>query len=189
MSGRFSPIPELRRPDGDLLIAFLSGNGVYFSQPLDDDWYRATQPGPAIEWTELTGSHDSYIPTEPASPMGCVQQWQWCKSGNTPQCGPLASHFDALYGAAPLFNLTTEDLDPERPSVPQELGTRLIWPALVTFEYPTFLGPLLEHFGSEALASRSRFLTGVQWGLPVNQWQLDVIQWWNTMQAAVQASW
>lgn len=37
-SSDFAPVPELFRPDGDLSISFLSGNGVLFDGPMDDDW-------------------------------------------------------------------------------------------------------------------------------------------------------
>ncbi|KAI0154922.1 hypothetical protein GGR57DRAFT_502110 [Xylariaceae sp. FL1272] len=186
--GEWTPIPELWRSDGNVLIAFLSGNGVHFSEQMDDDWYRATQLDTDIHWTAIPGNKQAYRPTLAASPLGCVEQWQWCKSGDSLECGPLSSEFDALYQAASLFNLTSEDLDPARPSVPSELGTRLIWPVVLTFEYPTFMGTLIEHFGSRALASQSRLHSGIQWALPDNQWQLDVIQWWYTILATVQAA-
>jgi hypothetical protein len=35
----FLPISQLFRPDGDFTLIFLSGNGVLFNGPMDDDWY------------------------------------------------------------------------------------------------------------------------------------------------------
>ncbi|KAI1265848.1 hypothetical protein F5Y18DRAFT_416731 [Xylariaceae sp. FL1019] len=173
--GEWTPIPELWRSDGNVLIAFLSGNGVHFGELMDDDWYRATQLDTDIHWTAISGNKQGYRPALAASPLGCVEQWQWCKSGSSLECGPLSSEFDALYQAASLFNLTSEDLDPARPSSPSELGTRLLWPAVITFLYPNFMGTLIEHFGSRALASQSRLHSGIQWALPDDQWQLDLV--------------
>ncbi|KAJ3566505.1 hypothetical protein NPX13_g7103 [Xylaria arbuscula] len=188
--GFFTPIPELARPDGDTTMIFLSGNGVPFGQLMDDGWYRATDFLTTISHSLASGAEKVYRPSVAASPMGCVEQWQWCNSAypRDTGCGPLAGQSDALYGAATPFNLTGEDLYPDRPLSSEALGTRLIWPALLTLGYPTALPSLLGHLGSKSLASQSRLYSGVQWALPNNQWQLDVIQWWNTILASVQAS-
>ncbi|KAI0456529.1 hypothetical protein F5B21DRAFT_522677 [Xylaria acuta] len=190
-NGYFTPIPELARSDGDTTMVFLSGNGVPFSQLMDDGWYRATDLLTTIINSFASGSQKVYRPSVAASPMGCVEQWQWCNSAYPRDrgCGPLAGSADALYGAATLFNLTGEELYLERPFSPGSLGTRLIWPYLLIYGYPTALPQLLGHLGTKSLASQSRFYSGVQWPLPNNQWQLDVIQWWNTILASVQASW
>jgi hypothetical protein len=131
----FTPIDSIEA-DGDILMVFLSPNGVVFSQATDDEWYRANVSG---GYVALPDSPDAqvYWLDEAASPMGCVKQWQWCNLG-LPQdhrCGPLASYYDAVYGAASLFNLTSKDLEPERPLTSEELSTRLIWPALITYQY------------------------------------------------------
>jgi hypothetical protein len=68
-------IPELRRPDGDVTVAFLSGSGVIFSQKMDDNWYR----GNTVHGTAKLGNYvedlKNYRPEDAASPMGCVEQW------------------------------------------------------------------------------------------------------------------
>ncbi|KAI0530167.1 hypothetical protein GGR58DRAFT_525224 [Xylaria digitata] len=174
-SGFFTPIPELARSDGDTTMVFLSGNGVPFSQLMNDGWYRATDFLTTISHSLTSGSQKVYRPSVAASPMGCVEQWQWCNSAYPREsgCGPLAGTQDALYGAAALFNLTSEELYPDRPLSSEALGTRLIWPALLTSGYPTALPSLLGHLGAKSLASQSRLYSGVQWPLPNNQWQLD----------------
>ncbi|KAI3331612.1 hypothetical protein HD806DRAFT_518599 [Xylariaceae sp. AK1471] len=101
----------------------------------------------------------------------------------------ISAHVDAIYGAAPLFNLTSDDLDPDRLSSSSVSGTRLIWPSLVTLKSPATLYNVVGSFGPRALASQSRFFDGVQFPLPNNQWQIDVLNWWNIVLAALQASW
>jgi hypothetical protein len=61
---------------------------------MDDDWYRATVAGPNFTYSAGFGSeiHTSYEPAEAASPLGCLEQWQWCNSALSKEngCGPLA---------------------------------------------------------------------------------------------------
>ncbi|KAK6083884.1 hypothetical protein SCUP515_01580 [Seiridium cupressi] len=187
----FDWIPELSRSDGDLTIAFLSGNQVSFNEKMDDDWYRATTPWQSSYNPESSGRKQTYLPDVSASPMGCLEQWQWCNSAfpRNQGCGPLGSYLDALYSAAPLFgNLTSEDLDVDRPSSSDPTRNRFLWPTLVAFQYPTRLSHLLGTLGAKSLASQSRLFSGIQLALPNNQWQLDVLQWWSTVLASVQAS-
>ncbi|KAI8631353.1 hypothetical protein F5Y19DRAFT_483195 [Xylariaceae sp. FL1651] len=191
LKGDGTPIPELTRLDGDTMIVFLSGNGVHFSQRMDDDWYRATESDGSIWDSEDAGYLPAYNPSVAASALGCVEQWQWCNSALPGErgCGPLASGIDSLYGAAPLFNVSNKDLDPDRPSVPEAPGTRLIWSFLTTSANPNFLSTVIAQLGAKSLASQSRLLSGVQHPLPINQWQLDVTRWWNIILASVQQSW
>ena len=42
MMASFMSRKKLQRPDGDIEILSLSGNGVYFERQMADDWYRAT---------------------------------------------------------------------------------------------------------------------------------------------------
>jgi hypothetical protein len=187
----FIPIAPLVRPDGDVSVLFLSGNGVFFNGPMNDDWYRATVFGQNLTHfgTDPTSSTmQGYIPVEAASPLGCVEQWQWCNSAYSREegCGPLASVLDSIYGAAPFFNLTVADLAPDRPVSPTESGTRLIWPALITLNEANNVPEILNQLGAKSLLSQSLLTSGVQSPLPLNQWQLDVTNWFNTVLASVQ---
>ncbi|XXG93941.1 hypothetical protein Hte_000191 [Hypoxylon texense] len=188
--GSYNPIPELQVPDGDLSVVFLSGNGVGFIQPMDDGWYQVTTPWRTIRSTGGSGSTQSYRPNEAALPMGCVEKWQWCNSAYPREtgCGPLASGYDAMFGAAPLFNLTVKDFDPSRPVSPTEPGNRLVWPAIMFWGYPSTLPSILRHLGARALESQTRLSDGLQWPLPNNQWHLDVKHWFSTILASIQAS-
>ncbi|KAI8623958.1 hypothetical protein F5Y19DRAFT_456340 [Xylariaceae sp. FL1651] len=187
----YIPIPGLAPPDGDLVLIFLSGQGVLFSERLDDLWYQATSNGTNIEVANVPGSSRTFRPSEPASPLGCVEQHQWCNSAypDDQGCGPLASNYDAIYGAAPKFDLTSADLDPERPISNTEPGARLIWNLITLFQYPSKLNNLLIYLGSKSLASQSHLISGVVFGtLPTNQWQLDVQLWFQTMLSTFQAA-
>ncbi|KAI3316566.1 hypothetical protein HD806DRAFT_552214 [Xylariaceae sp. AK1471] len=187
------PIAALNQSAGDLIIVFLSGYGVYFSPATDDDWYRATFPSGHLTNLFVSGSEASFRPVEAASPLACVEQWQWCNSAlpkgtNRSDCGPLTGQFAAAYRAAPLFNLSSADLDPYRPTSETPDGTRLIWPFLATNWNPTTILASIAHLGAKSLASQTRLNSGVQWSLPRDQWHYDVTHWFNTILAAVQAS-
>lgn len=186
----FVPIPQLRRADGDVSVVFLSGNGVLFEDAMADDWYRATDAKSVLNIGPSDNASDvqSYIPAEAASPMGCVEQWQWCNAANPKDsdCGPLASLFDAFYGAAPVFNVTSDTLHKYRPSSPDATATRLLWPALMQTNNPSTLALVLYQLGAKSLSSQAQMFSGLQLTLPTNQWQLDVTRWWHIILASVQ---
>lgn len=185
----FYPDSTIFRSDGDITLVFLSANGVSFRQRMDDDWYRATVPGLSIDVVGSLDARTTYKTEEAASPLGCVEQWQWCNSelSRDTGCGPLASMQDAFNGAMPLFNLTSKDLDTERPSSTTASGTRLLWPKMVQGQLSS-LWIMLAYLGAKSLDSQSLLYDGVQYSLPLNQWQRDVTNWWNTTLAAVQGS-
>ncbi|KAI0419812.1 hypothetical protein F5X98DRAFT_384082 [Xylaria grammica] len=187
------PAPELERVDGDVIVAFLSGNGVLFHQALDDDWYRATVPSFTLNHKRGAKTGLKYRPLDAASPMGCVQQMQWCNSAYPRDrgCGPLASTYDAFLGAAPLFNLTSDEVhgvNSSRPFSYKAAGARLIWPALVLLGSPAAsFDRVIANLGSRALTSQIQLDNGIQWPIPIHQWQDDVRHWWETVLASVQA--
>jgi hypothetical protein len=122
--------------------------------------------------------------------MGCVERYQWCNLGypNMTGCGPLTSYFDAIYGAAPYFNVTNSDLESDRPSSPLDVGTRLIWSVLTWGGYSARLPVLIQTLGAKSLESQSRLYGGIQWPIPKNQWHLDVSHWFETALSNTQAS-
>lgn len=158
---------------------------------MNDDWYRATTPWESTYGSTTTGRQPTWHPDVSASPMGCLEQFQWCNSAYPRDrgCGPLASHYDSIDGAAPLFNVTTEILDSDRPLPSDATPARFIF-AWQTFQgYPTSLSAIVGSLGTRSLASQSKSFSGIQFPLPENQWQLDVLQWWHIILAAIQASW
>lgn len=106
----FVPDDALKATDGDVTLIFLSGNGVWFAQKSNDAWYRATHREGTLSAQFTSGFGDAYYPTEAASPLGCVEQYQWCNSkyGVPGGCGPLAGWGDATAGAFPYFNATVD---------------------------------------------------------------------------------
>lgn len=150
---------------------------------MDDDWYRATtRSNTVMANLDTNGSNwkePGYMSDEAASPLGCIQQQQWCNLAYPKDrgCGPLAGHLDSVYGEGPLFNLTDEDMDKDSPTPTGAAATRMNWHALMTFAHPVAIINTLRHLGPKSLISQTKLYAGVQFPLPRNQWQLDVANW------------
>ena len=174
------------------MIVFLSGNGVVFNKRTADDWYRATVPYRRIRYASTGGYDQGYRPESAASPLGCVQQYQWCNPSlpKDEACGPLASEADAYMAAAHLFNVTDEEIAPEkdRDSSRSPRGSAMVWGYLIQAYNPYVLYELLSQTKSKALSSSDRLFGSIAMELADDQWKLDVTKWWNTLRAAQQAS-
>lgn len=184
------PIPELFRDDADLLITFLTGDGVEFTSSNNDPWYRGMVPG--ANWS--SGFSDEtfpgWYPEEAASPLGCLQRWQFCNA-NEDHCGPFKGFIDVQIQSAHLFNLSEEaDLvstvgasDNANP-----VGDRFLWFISITALVASDVAGIVTQLASFSLSSRQNMVEGFMGPLPDNQWQLDVEHWFATWLAAMQAS-
>lgn len=188
LSEMFMPDPRLFRPDADLSLIFLSGNGMSFLEPTDDPWYRGSIPWTNITQTGYNKTGDwkktVYRPDEAASPMGCIQQYQYCNAEH--KCGQLASFYDAMTTAAPFLNTSMEQIGGYT-NVSGQASSQFNW-----FEQIIYAGldlpKLVRFLGSAALASRRSFEVGYFAQISNDQWKLDVIHWWNTLLASRQAA-
>ncbi|KAK8005991.1 hypothetical protein PG991_012288 [Apiospora marii] len=190
-ASNFIPDRAINYTDGDVMLAFLSGNGVFFAEESNDAWYRTTRTTSAGLYSEQDEAHGTaYLTSEAASPLGCVQQFQWCNPEYTipSGCGPLAGWYDAAAGAYPLFNLTGDDfiLPGPSPSI-SERGGRISWATQIIDTDKFGIARNLQTFGAKALSSQTWLSTGIQMDLSKNQWQIDVANWWNTTLAYDQA--
>lgn len=177
--------PDLLRTDGDLVIVSLSGNGVVFMNAPKDDWYRPSIP---INYTnDLFGTDSFYMPEEEASPLACLEQWQWCRSAQPGEgdCGPLGSWKDAMQGATRMVNLAAEeDLnDYVYPEASNEPAARLLFAMNAMDKMFTGGTAMVADDRDNALESQSTLLMGVQLPMPDAQWKRDVMGWWNTLNA------
>ncbi|KAI1389152.1 uncharacterized protein F4822DRAFT_270921 [Hypoxylon trugodes] len=182
-SDPYTPIPELRRDDGDLTLLFLSGNSIAFMEPLDDDWYRATVPYSNISSTVTNEVKDLYRMADAASPMGCVEQYQLC--AETPNiCGPLAGFLDAYVGAVKQVNMT---MTPDNAGTVNASVQRLIrFGTMQTDPAANTVSMITSVLGSRALVSQQTLLSNLQPTLPKDQWKNDMTQMWNIGLAALQ---
>ena len=160
---------------------FLSGNGVYFLEKSNDPWYRGTR---------ISQNGMLYQTEVAASPLGCVQQFQFC-DGNS-KCGPLASLMDAAGDAAPLFNTTKRAIlaatsEGKIDDLFGERASQYIWFNLVLGSALKTLRLQIDRLGASSLASMDSHFYGILGRIPDTQWQVDVTSWWATLLASVQA--
>lgn len=65
--------------DAKVVLYFLSGNGIEYTDRNDTPWYRVTVPGVPFGAGSTNETRFTYRPEEAASPMGCTEQFQFCK--------------------------------------------------------------------------------------------------------------
>lgn len=181
----FDPIPQLFRPDGELLVVFLSGNGVLFSSPSPDPWYRGTKEGKSYRERGSNRLMTLYETQEAASPLACLHQAQFCDGSL--RCGPLASFVDAAAGAAPLFNSTAEVAMPENVVKPQgETASRFVWFIVSVVQGASSLASGVASLGSDTLQAKQYLFGGVVLDSLRHQWRSDVSHWYAMMLASIQ---
>lgn len=187
--GDLAPIPGLFDPDGDTVLIFLSSNGIEFYGITNDPWYHATVPGDAVYVTDMNGTLLVYQQEEAASPLGCLQKFQFCNpSLSSNRCGPLASWADAQVESAPLFGIPTEQFVAENaPTLNSSISSRYEWFILLLTSTHATIGNIIVDLGPDALTSIKYLSHGYMGTLPANQWQLDVRYWWATYLASLQA--
>jgi hypothetical protein len=185
----FEPRSELLRMDADTVLIFLSGNGVVYEVPMDDDWYRGTHPFRNLTGIGTDNFPQTFRPEDAASPMGCIQQFQFCLADET-SCGPLAASYDASAQAFESIGLSKSEAYNDTFSTVvgtnNPTSSRLQW--LISLVRNQFdIRDILTTSGSQALASRTQLSGGLQASLPLDQWKLDIQHTWATAFARLQA--
>ncbi|KAK8848948.1 hypothetical protein PGQ11_015428 [Apiospora arundinis] len=185
-SSEFYPDPTITKDDGDVSLYFLSGNGVHFMSRGDDDWYRAIVPNRKFRMASSNYTQVKYRPEEAASPLGCIEQYQWCRDPALGQCGKLEAMANALDSAAPWFGITDGISLKDRPEAQSKLGSLMIWLYLTQVISGMDLAAVIAILGSTSLASTTSIRGGSIYSIASNQWQLDVTKWWSIMLAGFQ---
>lgn len=188
----FEPIIPITRQDADTAFILLSGNGVVFSNPVPDDWYRVSSSPVDMPAENHNGIMERlvYLPSEPASPLGCAIQHQFCKAalGNS-GCGPLSSLRDAVAGAASFFDTDYFEFGADWLN-----GTARSETAGMNYFFWTFFGfnksihEVFLKLGSAALLSQRTLISSIQGPLPPDQWKQDITHAWNISLALMQGS-
>lgn len=169
--------------DADLLLVFMSPEGILFLNQTTDPWYRAVLP---VHVSGL-GQDYLYVPDGAASPLGCSQRYQYCDSRKN--CGNLTSAIDAVISASALFHLTPNDL---WTNVRWGRGTDATTSRFEVFQNAlhasSTLYDLLSSLGPSSLLSTQHLGQDFMGPLPDNQWQLDVSHWFAMRMASLQAA-
>ncbi|KAK8047187.1 Cation diffusion facilitator family metal ion [Apiospora saccharicola] len=121
-----------------MTLSFLSGNVVQFYTRAEDDWYRAIVPATNIQRGDFTSAKVWYYPDEAASPLGCFEQYQWCRDPSQGQYGKLAGQVDALRSAVQAWVPSYMGIpDTERP----KSRRRRRWPWIIRALIRELIGP------------------------------------------------
>ncbi|KAK0614802.1 hypothetical protein DIS24_g11914 [Lasiodiplodia hormozganensis] len=176
----FSPRPSIARDNADVVLFFLSANGIIFIANTTDDWYRATRIAGRVHRGNNTDSTFAvYEQDEAASPLGCVQQEQFCNPSlpEGKRCTPLTGNWDVYDKAAALFGGNDDE---------ENSSANRLWWAFETGFETALLHGVVRKLATRSLVSKFGLSNGVQGPLPDNQWQLEVELWHNTVLAIIQ---
>lgn len=170
ISSSFDPIRELAQNDGDVTLIFLSADGIRYTEPADDDWYGAHRT--ANNYTFATGGYSAreryYLSDEPASVLGCKEQYQSCNPTLPPETG-----------CSPPLGISSMGFANQLPANKSE------W-ALYYGAHFISVSYILDALQSSALLAKFSLQDNVQAPLPANQWQLEVENWYNIILASLQ---
>ncbi|KAG8168949.1 hypothetical protein KVR01_001698 [Diaporthe batatas] len=191
----FTPNTGLSSPEGDLVLTFLLGDGIKFLEKADDPWYRVNTPGPNIT-TKV--EFMTYKMDEPASPLACLRQYQFCNPAlpEEGRCGPLRGFLDAQFQAAPLFDITYDQMvnmtveqmaTNDFPQTPA--AARYAWLLMFLALQVPSPATLVDILGPNTLTSQQSLTrsSGIIGMIPSYQWQLDIQNLWAIYMASLQA--
>lgn len=192
LSSDFEPITPITRQDADTTIIFLSGNGVVYASPVSDDWYRVSPMPVNIPTSSGSGVIEvpAYLPSEPASPLGCTIQHEFCGSAfGKSGCGPLSSLRDAVAGLASVFDTYYDAiLDGRRNGTSGAETAAISYFIWMFFGSDKAINEIFSKLGSAALLSQQALIAAEQGPLEPNQWQQDITYAWNISLALIQGS-
>lgn len=180
----------LQRPDADVYLIFLSANDIWFRQPTADRWYNGSQEllSTTLQTYASGGEVDIqlWFATEPASPLACYQQEQWCLGGaeeDGGSCTPLSGYLDAQQSMQMLMKTTGTDGNNNTN------WQRAAWMNAVMYSHSQAgAARIVDTLGRKSLTSRFTLNRGRQGPLADTQWQQDVEYWMSTYLALVQQS-
>ncbi|KAK5551959.1 hypothetical protein LTR46_010076 [Exophiala xenobiotica] len=161
----FEPIPELRQNEADLVLFFLSFDGMYLG-PNDDPWFSAHSE--QIFDTSLPFLNKRYARDAAISTLGCTEQHQFCTPNGT--CAGFLG-FDQVQNVdkfnkalTPHQNATFDRM--LRAATASSMRHLLENLALTTT--PILANNLVHSGASGAVISQA---------LPNNQWEMEIAFW------------
>ncbi|KAM3538620.1 hypothetical protein ARSEF1564_008467 [Beauveria bassiana] len=170
-SKAWDPIPEFRRPDADVSIYFLSQNAVAYLAPVYDTWFSANGSNSLPLPSGKNLSRRDYL----VNTMICAEQYV--------MCNPSTSLCTSPAGLYPLRRAVLDDNILGLNLAQGVTASRII---LAFSSASTFL--VVQRIGVAALWANDRVSSGnTSPGLPPNQWQVEVLGWFQTVLAGLQA--
>ena len=178
-SGSFLPIPELSRPNADILLAFLSFDKAY-EAPVSDPWFSAHQPSIIFQSGDASINSTIYSRDLPVTTIGCTEQHQICTgraSNSTPgRCTPMMGSYQIQSDNAGIYSLNFTDR--------QNSTYVRIFQAVLDSTMENYLSRLIQR--DMPLLARRKVILVVGSSLPDNQWQLETAYWHSIAMAHLQ---
>ena len=178
-SGSFLPIPELSRPNADILLAFLSFDKAY-EAPVNDPWFSAHQKSMIFQSGDNEINSTIYTRDLPITTIGCTEQHQVCTgrtSNSTPgRCTPLMGSYQIQTDSAGVISLNFTDR--------QNSTYVRVFQAVLDSTMENYLSRLIQR--DMPLLARRNVILVVSSDLPDNQWQLETEYWHSIAMAHLQ---
>lgn len=174
----WTPISALNLLNADVQVAFLSAPEIHYAMAVKDAWFSAQK-----STSDITYQYDdkvklsAFMQDEPASVMGCTQQYQYCNP-HLPEgqrCEPLRGLSDPRTADNLRKIFTTED----------HLNT-IDWVDTVWTSMAYSMSSIPQFIGASALRARDALSNGFSGPLPDDQWQLESEHWMKGMLSSVQ---
>ncbi|OQN99262.1 hypothetical protein B0A48_15111 [Cryoendolithus antarcticus] len=163
----WSPISEIRPEDADLTVLFLGSDHVVYNTVVADPFYRADVQGLPVNDTDPP----YYIPNRHITAMACLDQYRFCNPALADSCTPLTS-LSKVLNAVPDIGLSD-----------WQHGTKVrigYYLTLSSIYYSVAMR------GAAALMASDTLLGSIQPSLPDNQYELELMNWFNISLARLQ---
>lgn len=166
----WKPIPELNRTDADIVIMFLAQNNVAYAEPVDDPMFSAHRALGFGQVSSLTYYQADWF----VNVMACTDQFQYCNP-NTQQCSGLMG----IQQLIPFIVYENEKLGFNL--IQQAIGVRMARHAYDSLIYQTVFAQ-----GAGGLAAKDSLVAQLSQPLPINQWHIEVENFFNKGLAHIQ---
>ena len=161
-------------PNADISLFFLASNSIAYLAPVKDPWFSAQTPFQISTSIFPNSPATAYESDNYVSVMGCIDQSQICN--------PLT----APYSCTILGSLNDMAVDRLHIGLnPYQMATsnRVIWGLMSSLTFGT-----VNHLTTGTLLANDFVVFGsFSYGLPPNQWQIEVQGWFETSLAKLQA--
>ncbi|KAF5700350.1 hypothetical protein FMUND_14363 [Fusarium mundagurra] len=165
----WKPIPDFNPTDADVTVHFLSQNNIAYLAPVNDPWFSAngTQN---ITYQGLT----IFVSDRNVDTLVCADQYVLCNPSIASCTSPagILSLVNSLTSAT--LNFSTAQLS---------TADRILYSLAQSNTYTT-----VANLGTAALWANNMVTGHVSFGLPEDQWKTEVIGWFQTNLAMLQAS-
>jgi len=164
----WEPIPDFTRTDADVSVHFLNQNDVRYLAPVYDPWFSANGT-----YTVTSGNTTIYLSDYWVKIVACAEQYIICN----PSASKCSSPTGVLGLAKHVARNSTLGWNPAQFATADRIFAALI---------NTDVGNIATNLGAGALWANNLLMGNLSPGLPDNQWQMEVLGWFQTSLAKFQ---